>query len=158
MLGNSSINNIYCEYRESRKASLAYTISICTYKVEKRERIFSEVSSEILRDLNVKESQKRLVDNSPYYCNYLITVIDTCYIIIFIELSINLSGQIVSKTSRKLVLVNSSTTPAKIERILTLILFFPTAIRNKQSGRQTICIVSHNIKSFWQLLNQIVCF
>ncbi|MFN9978533.1 MAG: hypothetical protein ACK53Y_01400, partial [bacterium] len=62
-----------------------------------------------LRDLNVKESSKRLEVNSPYYCNYLITAIDTCHIIIFIELSINLSGKIVSYTSRKLVLVNSST-------------------------------------------------
>jgi hypothetical protein len=62
-----------------------------------------------LRDLNVKENSKRLEDISPYYCNYLITVIGTYYIIIFIELSINLSGQIVSNTSRKLVLVNSST-------------------------------------------------
>jgi hypothetical protein len=62
-----------------------------------------------LRDLNVKENSKRLEVNSPYYCNYLMTVIDTCYTIIFIELSINLSGKIVSNTSRKLVLVNSST-------------------------------------------------
>jgi len=57
----------------------------------------------------VKENLKRLTVNSPYYCNYLITVIDTCSIIIFVELSIILSGKIVSKTSRKLVLINSST-------------------------------------------------
>jgi hypothetical protein len=61
-----------------------------------------------LRDLDVKENSKSKSEQH-IFCNYLITVVDTCSIIIFIELSIILSGKIVSKTSRKLVLINSST-------------------------------------------------
>jgi hypothetical protein len=62
----------------------------------------------------------------PCVRRIVITVIDTCYIIIFIELSINLLGKIVSNTSRKLVLVNSSTSDAPV---VVLDIFLPTIKR-----------------------------